>query len=101
MESVIVMLLLVGGGWFWWESRGAAERAITAAKRVCHTAEVHFLNDTVGWEKIRLKRNPQGRIKFERTYFFEFSTDIERRYRGQVIMLGLQTQRVELEPHRA
>lgn len=101
MEGIIITLLMIAGGWFWWESRGAAERATVAAKRVCDTTDVYFLNDTVGWKKVRLKRNREGRIKVERTYFFEFSTDGDIRYQGEVEMLGLQTQRVGMDAYRA
>ena len=101
MESLIIIALLLGGGWFWWESRGAAERAIREAKRVCDTAGVYFLNDTVGLKKLRLKRGRGGRMKVARTYFFEFATDGEMRYQGDVEMLGLQTRRVGMDAYRA
>ncbi len=100
MESIIVIILLLAGSWFWWESRGAAERAIQAAKRACDAADVYFLNDTVGWKKVRLKRNRQGRIAVARSYFFEFATDGAIRYQGEVDMLGLELQRVGLEAYR-
>lgn len=101
MDGMIIILLMLAGGWFWWESRGAAERAILAAKRVCNTTGVHFLNDTVAWKKLRLRRNRQGRIKVKRIYIFEFSTDGDVRYQGEVEMLGLEVQRVDMDAYRA
>ncbi len=101
MEGMFITLLMLAGAWFWWESRGAAERAIQAAIRTCNAADVYFLNDTVAWKKIRLRRNRRGRIKVARSYFFEFATDGARRYQGEVDMLGLELQRVGLEAYRA
>ncbi|RLA05689.1 MAG: DUF3301 domain-containing protein [Gammaproteobacteria bacterium] len=100
IDNGLAILLLVAIAWFWWESRGVAEMAIRVARRSCDSSGVQLLNDTVGWEKVRLKRNDQGRMQVQRTYFFEFSTDIERRYKGVIVMLGKRLSRVEMEAHR-
>lgn len=94
------MLLLCGLVWLWWDSRGAAEQAIQAAKLNCERVGVSFLNDTVGWKKVRLKRNRQGRIQIQRTYFFEFASDMEQRYNGEIIMMGRQVNKVNLDAYR-
>jgi hypothetical protein len=62
--------------------------------------QVSFLNDTVAWQKVRLKRNLQGRMALERSYFFEFASDGQQRYRGEVVMLGKRVQSIQLDPHR-
>jgi hypothetical protein len=96
----MTILLLVGLIWFWWDSRGVAERAITAARQSCERADLTFLNDTVAWSKIRLKRNRIGRVQIQRTYFFEFASDMERRYQGEIIMLGSQVNKISLDAYR-
>jgi len=100
IDNGLTILLLCGLAWFWWDSRGAAEAAIQAAKNSCNRAGVSFLNDTVGWKKLRLKRNSQGRIQFQRTYFFEFASDMQQRYQGEVIMLGKYVTKVNLDAYR-
>jgi len=97
----LIIVLLVALAWFWWDSRGVAERAIQAAKSRCDRLGVSFLNDTVGWKKIRLIRNSQGRMQFQRTYFFEFASDMAQRYQGEIIMLGQHVTKINLDVYRA
>ena len=99
-DSTIVLILLMAIGWFWWDSRGVAEHATRVAKQYCESMNLSFLNDTVAWQKIRLKRNLKGRMAFERSYFFEFSSDGNQRYRGEVVMLGKRVKNIQLDPHR-
>jgi len=100
IDNGLTILLLCGLAWLWWDGRGAAEQAIQAAKFNCERAGVSFLNDTVGWKKVRLKRNRQGRIQIQRTYFFEFASDMEQRYSGEIIMMGRQVNKVNLDAYR-
>jgi len=100
IDNGLTILLLCGLAWFWWNSRGAAETAIQAAKNSCNRAGVSFLNDTVGWKKLRLKRNSQGRVQIQRTYFFEFASDMQQRYQGEVVMLGPYVTKVDLDAYR-
>lgn len=100
IDNGLSILLLCGLAWFWWDSRGVAEQAIDAARRSCEQAGVTFLNDTVGWKKIRLKRNRQGRMQLQRTYFFEFASDMAQRYQGEIIMLGRQVNKINLDAYR-
>jgi hypothetical protein len=100
MEDGVTLLLILALLWFWWDSRGVAEIAIQAARRKCELAELTFLNDTVGWKKIRLQRNRQGRMQLQRTYFFEFASDMAERYKGEVLMLGKQVTNIKMDVHR-
>ena len=100
MDNGITLLLIILLLWFWWDSRGVAEKAIQAAKKNCEQASLTFLNDTVGWKKIRLKRNRLGRVQIQRTYFFEFASDMSQRYKGEVIMLGQGVSKITLDVYR-
>lgn len=100
VDNGLTILLLLGLLWFWWDSRGVAERAINAARSRCEQNGLTFLNDTVAWKKIRLRRNRQGRMQLQRTYFFEFASDMQQRYQGEVEMLGSQLIRVSLDAYR-
>jgi len=99
-ESSVMLLLLGFIGWLWWDSRGVAERATVAARAYCGNAGVSFLNDTVAWQKIRLKRNRNGRMQLQRTYFFEFASDMQQRYRGEIVMLGKKVESISLDAFR-
>jgi hypothetical protein len=100
IDNGLTILLLCGLAWFWWDSRGAAELAIKAAQRSCEQMDLVFLNETVGWKKLRLKRNKRGRMQIERTYFFEFASDMQQRYQGEVIMLGQAVTKINLDAYR-
>ncbi|MEC9314275.1 MAG: DUF3301 domain-containing protein [Pseudomonadota bacterium] len=99
-ESTFLFLILAVIAWLWWDSRGVAERATVAARAYCGNAGVSFLNDTVAWQKIRFKRNRAGRMNLQRTYFFEFASDMQQRYRGQIVMLGKKVESISLDPYR-
>jgi len=100
IDNGLTILLLCSLLWFWWNSRGAAESAIKAAILTCDRAGVIFLNDTVAWKKLRLKRNKRGRVQFQRTYFFEFATDMQQRYKGEVTLLGQHVTHINLGVYR-
>lgn len=100
IDNGLAILLLIAIAWFWWDSRGVAERAINAARMRCDRVGVSFLNDTVGWKKLRLKRNKLGRMKFQRTYFFEFASDMAQRYQGEIVMLGTHVSKINLDVYR-
>ncbi len=100
IENGLSILILCSLVWFWWSSRGVAEKAIDAARKNCEQSGLSFLNDTVGWKKLRLKRNKQGRMQIERTYFFEFASDMSQRYQGEITMLGNQVTKINLDAYR-
>lgn len=100
IDNGLTILLFIGIAWFWWDSRGVAERAITATKMRCDRVGVSFLNDTVAWEKIRLKRNRQGRMQFQRTYFFEFANGMAQRHQGEIVMLGRHVSTISLDVYQ-
>jgi hypothetical protein len=100
IENGLSILILCSLVWFWWNSRGVAEKAIDAARKNCEQSGLSFLNDTVGWKKLRLKRNRQGRMQIERTYFFEFASDMSQRYQGEITMLGNQVTKINLDAYR-
>ena len=54
----------------------------------------------MGWKKLRLQRNRQGRLQLQRTYFFEFASDMAERYKGEIVMLGQQVTQIKMEVHR-
>lgn len=100
IDDMLTFLLIIGLLWFWWDSRGVAEKAIQAAKLSCDRVGVTFLNDTVAWKKVRFQRNGQGRLQLQRTYFFEFASDMKQRYQGEVVMLGSVIRKVSMEAYR-
>jgi hypothetical protein len=99
-DGVMLFIIISAVLWLWWDSRGVAEKAMVAARAYCANAGVSFLNDAVAWKKLSLKRNRQGRLQLKRTYFFEFASDMQQRYKGEIVMLGHVVDSIQLEVFR-
>lgn len=93
-------LALAAGAAYWFGAMRSKELARAAGLHACRAAEVQFLDDTVALTRVRLRRDDHGRIRFFREYRFEFTSDGNTRYHGELAMLGTRVVRVELEPYR-
>jgi len=86
---LISLLLVIGVGlWFWRDSLGAREQARAASTRACQQSQVQLLDDTVALERLWLRRDRDGRLKWERLYVFEFTDTGHRRQTGSVLLIG-------------
>ncbi len=88
MLDYLVLLVLVLPAAFWWSSFHAREAAKRAAHRHCEHQGVQFLDDSVALTRLRLRRDVTGRLALYREYRFEFSTDGEDRFAGQIRVIG-------------
>jgi len=102
MHSTQVLLLLLFGLliWFWQDSARAKELASSAGSRACARAQLNFLDETVEFTGLRLKRDGDGRLGLQRDYRFEFSNDGSRRYGGRISMLGHRLESLTMDPYR-
>lgn len=91
---------LAGGLWYWWDALRTREIARAAGRRACDHRQVQFLDDTVVRIRIRLRRSARGHIQLERRYDFEFASDGERRYHGQIDIYGSRVNRIDMEAYR-
>jgi hypothetical protein len=92
--AVILVLLAVVGGWL--EAMRSRELARAAALRACRNAGLQLLDDTVELVRLRLRRDPQGRLGPFREYRFEFTADGAVRFRGTLTMQGRRVLHLEL-----
>ena len=95
-----VTLIMVLGILYWWDASRTKEIAHMVAKSACNEADVSFLDDTVALSGFWFKRNQEGRIVFHRRYKFEFTSDIDRRYSGEIIMLGRNVLNIHMDAYR-
>jgi hypothetical protein len=86
MEGITLIILLSAIVWFWYSSIQAKEIAVFAAKIRCDSQGVLLLDQTVALHKIRLRRDRDGRLRFERSYQFEFAVDGAERFEGIIIL---------------
>ena len=85
---LILLLCIIPGAAFWVSGRAAAEAATLHGRQACEHAGVQWLDQSVHQVRIRLKRNPAGRLCWERQFRFEYSNGGEDRHGGLVTLLG-------------
>ena len=89
MPSLIV-LMIVGAALFayWNAARAAAEHAKLLGRNACAAAQVLWLDESVHASGIRVRRNEDGKLGFERTFRFEYSHDGVDRHVGRMVLRG-------------
>jgi len=98
--DIVLLFLLVAGFLYWWDASRGKELARQVGRRACETEGVQFLDDTVALTRVALRRGADDRPALYREYRFEFSVEGDRRYFGEIVLLGRMLQRVTLEPYR-
>jgi len=96
--EIAVVAALAAAGWFLWSSLRAREAANAAIRPACRAEGYLFLDDTVALDRIRLRRNDEGRALIERVYRFDYSDTGDNRRRGYVTLLGARVEEVALGP---
>ena len=84
---------------YWLQGMRAKEIARTGGRKTCDKLAVSFLDDSVVLKKIRVRRNPQGKLVLARLFHFEFAIDGDQRFNGVVLMLGMHIIDVMLDPY--
>ena len=85
---LIVLLCIIPAVAFWVSGRAAAESATMHGRQACQHAGVQWLDQSVHQVRLRLKRNAESRLCWERQYRFEYSNGDDDRHAGLVTMLG-------------
>jgi hypothetical protein len=94
------IVFIAAGIFLWLDSLRARERAVKAGRAACERYALQFLDETVSFTRIRLRRDGEGQLKIARTYTFEFSDTGNNRRHGAIVMLGGELQDLQLEPYR-
>lgn len=100
MWEAAAIVLIAAGVFLWLDSLRARERAVRAGRAACERYALQFLDDTVSFTRIRLRRDGQGQLRIARTYTFEFSDTGNNRRHGAIVMLGGELEDLQLEPYR-
>ncbi|MFN3544374.1 MAG: DUF3301 domain-containing protein [Thiobacillus sp.] len=83
--------------WYWYAGLQAREQAIAVIRRACQESGLQFLDDSVALRRLRLARNGEGQVQFQRDFHFEFSDTGDNRRPGLVRMLGERVEWVSLD----
>lgn len=86
--------------WMFLDGMRVREAALRAGRDYCRNIGVQFLDETVASQGMGLARDAAGQLRIRRRYVFEFTSDGERRYKGEIRMLGGRLQGVDVEMHR-
>ncbi len=100
MWEIAALAAFAAAAFLWLDSMRARERAIRAGRRACARYELQFLDETVAFTRLRLRRDEDGQLKIARTYTFEFSDTGNNRRHGAIVMLGGELLDLQLEPYR-
>lgn len=100
MGEAAALICIVLAVLLWIDSLRVRERAVQAGRCACERYHLQFLDDTVSFARLRLKRNEDGQLRIARTYTFEFSDTGNNRRHGAIVMLGGEVQDLHLEPYR-
>lgn len=95
------LALMAAAVFLWLDSLRARERAVKAGRAACERYALQFLDETVSFTRMRLRRDAEGQIRIARTYTFEFSDTGNNRRQGAIVMLGGELQDLHMEPYRA
>lgn len=93
--------LMAAAVFLWLDSLRARERAVKAGRAACERYALQFLDETVSFTRMRLRRDAEGQLRIARTYIFEFSDTGNNRRHGAIVMLGGELQDLQMEPYRA
>jgi len=97
MLELAIVAVLGAAGWFLWDSLKAREAANAAIRPACHAHGLLFLDDTVALDRIRARRDDEGRLRLGRVYRFDYSDTGSNRRRGTVTLLGPRVLEVDLD----
>jgi Protein of unknown function (DUF3301) len=100
MWEAAAIVVIAAGILLWLDSLRARERAVKAGRAACERYSLQFLDDTVSFARLRLRRDQDGQLRLARTYTFEFSDTGNNRRHGAIVMLGGELQDLQLEPYR-
>jgi len=89
MPTVILLMIAGAAAFAYWNAaRAAAEYAEKLGRNACTAAGVIWLDQTVHAAGVRVRRNADGRLGFERSFRFEYSYDGSDRHIGRMVLRG-------------
>lgn len=96
--NLMLMFLFCLSIIYWWVGQKAKQVAVAAAKKRCDKLDLQFLDATVSLEKTRIKLH-RGQPMLQREFHFEFASQGDERFGGEVLMLGSNVNSIHLDIH--
>ncbi len=99
LSDVIWLALLISAVGLWWQGQGVKNFALSKVKTYCDDHNIQLLDESLVIRKLWLGRSQKGALKIRRTYYFEFTSTGEYRYRGTATLLGYQVLSIDGQTH--
>ena len=97
--ALVLMCVAAAVAWFWQDSLAAREAANAAAIDACQRLALQFLDGTVAFAGISLTRGSTGRLRFRRTYVFDYTANSIERHQGFVVLVGQRIESIGYASH--
>ncbi|MEX2365923.1 MAG: DUF3301 domain-containing protein [Pseudohongiellaceae bacterium] len=94
---VILWAAAAGAIVYWWRISGQKQHALNYSRRYCADRGLQLLDQTLVFRRYHLSRDARHRHRVLRQYQFDFSSDGENRYQGEISLYGLRVVRIVLE----
>jgi Protein of unknown function (DUF3301) len=88
MTELIALICLLLVIFYFNDAASARDVARQRARHACESLGAQFLDQSVAFAGLGIKRNSHGQLRFARRYRFEFSRDRAQREPGWVRMVG-------------
>lgn len=95
--DLLGFLLAIALAAYWWRISGQKVQALKSAKNHCSRIGLQLLDETLVFKRYKIEKDGKGKIHLCRNYEFDFCTDGEKRYSGEIVLAGFSTVRIVLE----
>lgn len=99
LSDVLLIALVLTAGGLWWHGQGMKARALKHVRRYCDQHDLQLLDESLVLRRLWPVRGRSGSMVLQRTWFFEFSSTGEYRYRGTVQLQGIFLKSIETQTH--
>ena len=100
LGNLFWLVLLGTAGLYLWRSGQFKGRARSLAINHCKQLGLQLLDDSMVISALWPVRSSAGSLVFRRRYRFEFASVGDRRYQGELIMIGMRLVHIELETYK-
>lgn len=100
LVKLLLLALLGLGAVYWWQSGFYKGRARDFAGQHCRQLNLQLLDQSMVITGIWPARAGDGRLMLRRRYQFEFASLGDRRYQGELMLLGSALHSIRLETYK-
>ncbi len=101
LSNLFYLFIVVLVAYALWNHLNVSRTARMFAKKHCESLGVQFLDQNIILRKLSLHRSPHSVFAIGRSYTFEFSSIGDRRYPGEIFLIGNRLKTIELAPYKA